>query len=96
MKQLDPEMTDLQRTGCICNHLTSFASWHVPVNPLPKLEWIKFKEGYILTVVSIVLLAVLAIGLVVMRKADLIDREALQHALIVRFQNQLHLILTFV
>ena len=74
MLQVNLHATSLEKTSCLCNHLTSFGGFYVTPNPLPPLTVERFKQGYALTITVGVILLLYLIGLIVVRRFDIADK----------------------
>ena len=63
----------MERTTCLCNHLTSFGSYFVKPNPLPTPTFALLKESFVLLVTLISLLLAYIVGLVFAKRQDRAD-----------------------
>ncbi|XP_066926845.1 uncharacterized protein [Clytia hemisphaerica] len=68
--EIDVEMTTETRTYCKATHLTSFGGLYIAPNPIPTPSFQSLKEGYTLLVTVLSLLLVYILAIVFVRKRD--------------------------
>ena len=67
--------TNFNVTVCKTYHLTAFAGFYVPPNPLPIPSFELLKKGYTLLVTVLTILLLYIIGIVLTRRFDKMDSE---------------------
>ena len=67
------DTTNFDVTVCKTHHLTAFAGFYVPPNPLPIPSFALLKKGYTLLVTVIIILLLYIVGLVLTRRFDKTD-----------------------
>ena len=72
--QVDAENSNINKTTCNCNHLTTFGGFYVQPNPLPNLTITQIEEGYTMLVTVLFALLCFAFGLYLFRKMDKADK----------------------